>query len=226
MTWPTLTSTNNGDPGVMIQSLCQANGLTVSGLSQLAQLQLLVANIMNGGFPATTAIQSGPTVAGSPGAIVAAYGGAAAGAITAADLIKAVTAITDNTATTVLTITVPNTAQSAVVQVTLVGIAGAGGAIGAGEDVTSVSYNISVTRTPGVAMGATASSAIGSAAAAVVGAGTMTCVGAITLTGEGVTLTNTAVFKATIDQSSTSSNHVCLVFARVINANATGITIS
>jgi hypothetical protein len=153
--------------------------------------------------------------------------GATAGAATSAhSLVKVVTGIADNTATTVLTITVPNAAHGALVQVTIVGYAGASGAIGAFECVTGVSYNIAVARTAGVAMGATVSSAYGSAAAVVVGAGTMTCVGAITLTGEGVSATNTGVFKATIDASATATLHRCMVYATILNSQATGITIS
>lgn len=152
--------------------------------------------------------------------------GGSAAVTSATSLVKVVTDIADNTATTVLTITVPNAAHGALVQVTIVGFAGASGAIGAFEDVTGVSYNIAVARTAGVAMGATVSSAFGSAAAVVAGAGTMTCVGAITLTGEGVTVTNTGVFKATIDQSSTSALHRCMVYATILNSQASGITIT
>lgn len=180
-------------------------GTNTVPLDRLTNLEQIVANLL-AGLPV--------------------QGGVAGGALTYATLRKSVTAITDNTATTVLTITVPNVQASAVVRVTIVGIAGAGGAIGASEDVTAVSYNIAVTRTAGVAMGATVSTAFGSAAAVVTGAGTMTTVGAITLNGEGVTVTNTGSFKATIDQSSTSSNHICLVYAEVFNYAAGGVTIS
>lgn len=153
-------------------------------------------------------------------------GGIPGAATTASSLVKVVTGIADNTATTVLTITVPNAAHAALIQVTIVGIAGASGAIGAFEDVTGVTYNIAVARTAGVAMGATVSSAFGSAAAAVSGAGTMTCVGAITLSGEGVSVANTGLFKATIDQSATSTLHRCLVYATILNSQASGITIA
>lgn len=153
-------------------------------------------------------------------------GGAPAAATSGSSLIKVVTGIADNTATTVLTITVPNAAHGALVQVTIVGYAGASGAIGAFECVTGVTYNIAVARTPGVAMGATVSTGFGSAAAVVTGAGTMTCVGAITLTGEGVTATNTGVFKATIDASATATLHRCMVYATILNSQASGITIS
>lgn len=153
-------------------------------------------------------------------------GGAAGAALTIQTVRKRVSAIVDNTATLVLTITVPNVLASAMVRITIVGIAGASGAIGAGEDVTAVSYDIAVARTAGVAVGGTASTAYGSAAAVVVGAGTMTCVAALTLVGEGVTVTNTIQVKATIDQSSTSSLHTALIYATCFNSLAGGATIS
>lgn len=172
------------------------------------------------GVVAETSLDESPVFTGG-------YSIAGSGTATSATtLIKVVTGIADNTATTVLTITVPNAAHAALVQVTIVGIAGASGAIGAFEDVTGVTYNIAVARTAGVAMGATVSSAFGSAAAAVVGAGAMTTVGAITLTGEGVTVTNTGVFKATINHDATATAHRCLVYATILNSQATGITIS
>lgn len=153
-------------------------------------------------------------------------GGAAGAALTVATLRKRVSAIADNTATTILTITVPNVLASGAVRVRIVGIAGASGAIGAGEDVTAVSYDVAFARTAGVAVGATISSAYGSAAAVVTGAGTMTTVAALTLSGEGVTVTNTILVKVTIDQSSTSTLHTCMVLADCFNSLAGGATIS
>ncbi len=207
-TFPSVIPTSQPQASALLSNAALNAGLTnLTPFDRLTNLEQVVGNILLGGLP---------TNGGIPG-------GALTGFVLGP---KAVTAITDNTATTVMTITAPNVLCSALIQVTIIGIAGAGGAIGAGEDVTSITYNISVTRTPGVAMAAVASTGFGSAAAAVTGAGTMTTVGAITLTGEGVTVTNTAVFKATIDQSSTSSNHVCLVFANIVNWAAGGITIS
>lgn len=190
---------------LLVNNWNNQGGTNTTPLDRLGNLEQIVANLLTG---------------------LPIQGGAAGGALTYATLRKAVTGIVDNTATNVLTITVPNVLANAVVRVTIVGIAGASGAIGAGEDLTAVSYNIAVTRTPGVAMGATVSTAFGSAAAVVVGAGTMTTVGAITLVGEGVTVTNTGQFKATVDQSSTSSLHVCLVYAECFNYLAGGVTIS
>lgn len=223
MSFPSTTATNGTDAQNLLVAKAAAQGIAepTGGLSQQDMAALVIGNLLQDVPPVTSAIQTG-TVGSAFQLMNAAAGGASSGA----SLIKLVTGIADNSATTALTITVPNAAHGAVVQVTLVGQAGASGAIGAWEDVTSVSYNISVARTAGVAMAAVASTAFGSAAAAVTGAGTMTCVAAITLNGEGVTLTNTASFKVTIDQSSTSTLHRCLVYATIINSNAAGVTIS
>ena len=154
-------------------------------------------------------------------------GGVAAAATTSSQILKAVTGIADATATAVLTVTVPNAAHSATVRITVVGSLGTGGAIGANEASGTVSYDLAVTRFTGVAMGATISSAYGSGMAATVGSATVTVTVANTLNGEGVGATNTATLKVTITKSAGSSaNHTCLVYAQILNANATGITIS
>lgn len=219
MAFPATTVNNGLDAQSLLWNKAVTAGIVnpTGGLSTIDMLCAVVGNMLTD-LPGGINV---PTIS-SPFSI-----GAAAGAATSANtLVKVVTGIADNTATTVLTITVPNAAHGAMVQVTIIGQAGASGAIGAWEDVTSITYNISVARTAGVAMAAVVSTGFGSAAAAVTGAGTMTCVGAITLNGEGVGATNTASFKATIDQSSTSTLHRCLVLATVINSNAAGVTIA
>lgn len=195
----------NAPAGSQLQSLALARGLTnIQSLSELGQLQAIAANLMD--TPYSTV----------PGTLLSLQKGT-----------KKVTGIVENTATAILTITVPNVLASALIRVDLVGIAGASGAIGAGECVTAVSYNFSVARTPGVAMGAKMSTAFGSAAAVVVGAGTMTCVSADpTLTGEGVTVTNTGIIKVTIDASATADAHVCLVSWEILNSLAGGVTVA
>lgn len=228
MPFPSLTINNGTDAQTALVNGAAAAGLAepTGGLSTTDFLAAVTANQLKDAPAGQNIAVTTPGQFGTLGAVVMNYAGAAAAASTASTLIKVVTGIADNVATNVLTITVPNAAHAALIQVTIVGQAGASGAIGAFEDVTAVTYNIAVCRTAGVAMGATVSTAFGSAAAVVVGAGTMTTVGAITLNGEGVGVTNTGSFKATIDQSSTSTLHRCLVFATIINANATGITIS
>lgn len=204
--FPATLPTAQPDATSLLNNNFIANGGTnLTPFDRLTNLEQIVGNLLTD--PAT-------------------QGGTPGGALSVATLRKRVSAIADNVATLVLTITVPNVLASGVVRVRIVGIAGASGAIGAGEDVTAVSYDISFARTVGVAVGATASTAYGSAAAVVVGAGTMTTVAAITLTGEGVGATNTIQVKATIDQSSTSTLHTCMVLAECFNNLAGGATIS
>lgn len=217
MAFPGTTPTTAAQASALLSNAAANAGLTnATPFDRLTNLEQIVANLLT---DAPTNFQLGTAYT---------MGGVAAGAANSvATMIKRVTGIADNTATTVLTITVPNVAAAAVVSVTFVGIAGAAGAIGTCEDITSVSYNFSVARTPGVAMGAKMSTAFGSAAAVVTGAGTMTCVSADpTLTGEGVTVTNTGLIKITIDQSSTSTNHICLCYVTVVNYLAGGVTVS
>lgn len=217
MSFPNTSPTSGTAAENLLIGAGAAAGLAMpaGGLSMTDYLAAMVGNL-------ATDLPSGinlPAVVGIAGGAGGANGGSS--------IVKRVTGIADNTATTVLTVTVPNVAAAAVVQVTLVGIAGASGAIGTCEDVTAVSYNFSFCRTPGVAMGGKMSTAFGSAASVVVGAGTMTVVSADpTLSGEGVTVTNTALIKVTIDQSSTATSHICMVYATVINYLASGVTIA
>lgn len=195
----------NAPAGSVLQSLALARGLSnIQTIGEQAQLEAIVANLLDSPYSTV------------PGSVLSLQKGT-----------KKVTGIVENTATAVLTITVPNVLASALIRVDLVGIAGASGAIGAGECVTAVSYNFSVCRTPGVAMGAKMSTAFGSAASVVVGAGTMTCVSADpTLTGEGVTVTNTGIIKVTIDASAAADAHVCLVSWEILNSLGGGITVA
>lgn len=218
MAFPAVTISNGTDADSLIANKLVAAGFAMptGGLS-LQQLHSAAIGLL---------LTDGPVGWRLPTSW--AEGGVDAGAASSvATLLKKVTAIADNTATAVLTITVPNVAAAALITVDFLCIAGAAGAIGTCEDITSVSYNYSVARTPGVAMGAKMSTAFGSAAAVVTGAGTMTAVSADpTLMGEGVTVTNTGIIKITIDQSSTSTNHICLMRARVLNYLAGGVTLA
>jgi hypothetical protein len=205
-TFPNTLPTSQPEASALLANAwLNQGGTNTIPLDRLSNLEQVVANLMLG---------------------LPVEGGAAGAALTRSTVRKKITGIVENTATTVLTITCPNLLASAMVRVTIVGIAGASGAIGAGECVTSVSYDVSVTRTPGVAVGATASSAYGSAAAVVVGAGTMTCVAAVNLVGEGVTVTNTVQIKATLDASATAAAHTALIYATCLNDLAGGITIA
>lgn len=151
-------------------------------------------------------------------------GGAAA---SRAEVNKSVTAIADATPTATFTVTIPNGAHSGMLEVNLVGSLGAGGAIGANEASATISYNIAITRVSGVNATATISSAYGSAATAVAGAATVTVTAALSAISGAVGATNTFTVNVTITKSGGSSaNHTCLCYGRLMNANATGITIA
>lgn len=140
---------------------------------------------------------------------------------------KQVTAIADATATTVFTVTVPNAAHSAMIKVTLAGSIGAGGAIGVNEATGTISYDIAIARTAGVNAVATISAAYGSVTSAVAGATTITVAGDLGAVSGAVGASNTFTIRVTITKGGGSSaNHTCMAYARVLNANATGITIS
>lgn len=153
--------------------------------------------------------------------------GTIASATARTEINKAVTAFTDAAAKAVLTITIPNAAHSASLLVRVTGSLGAGGAIGANEATATNTYVISFTRTAGVNATAAISAAFGAAATAVAGAATVTCTAAMSAVAGGVGATNTFDVNVTITSSGGSStNHTCLVYAQLMNANATGITIA
>lgn len=139
---------------------------------------------------------------------------------------KSVTGIADATGTATFTVTVPNAAHSGMLKTTLDCSLGAGGAIGANEATATISYDIAITRVAGVNAAAAISTAYGSAATAVAGAATVTVTGALSAISGAVGATNTFTVNATVTKSGGSSaNHTCLVYGRLMNANATGITI-
>jgi hypothetical protein len=148
-------------------------------------------------------------------------------AISRAEMNKRVTAIANATLTTVATITIPNAAHSAQIYVEVCGSLGAGGAIGANEASATNCYTITVCRTAGVNAVAAISAAGGSAAAAVAGAATVTCTASLAAVSGAVGASNTIAIQVTITRSGGSStNHTCLVYAKVMNSNASGVTIS
>jgi hypothetical protein len=141
---------------------------------------------------------------------------------------KAVTAFTDATAKDVFTVTVPNAAHAAVIEVDLLGVLGAGGAIGAGEATRNVKYHIVLARTAGVNVVAGVSSAIGGAEAHVAGGDAITSVVATlsAITGA-VGASNSFTIKVAITRSGAgATNHTLVASARVLNQNATGVTIA
>jgi hypothetical protein len=152
----------------------------------------------------------------------------AGAAISRTEINKTVTGITDAAATVTFTVTIPNAAHTATVEFELTGIIGAGGAIGAHEAAATTSGKIIVTRTAGVnAVASAVSTAFGAVAANVAGATTVTVAAAVSAISGAVGATNTFTINVTITKAGGSSaNHICLCYAKVMNANASGVTIA
>jgi hypothetical protein len=109
----------------------------------------------------------------------------------------------------------------------VLGQLGAGGAVGAGEAYGTISYDFIIGRFAGAATTLVASSAFGSAVSLSAGAATI----AITATAGDLVGANNApqtfTIKTTITKGSGgSSNHVATVLCEVLNASATGVTVS
>jgi hypothetical protein len=154
--------------------------------------------------------------------------GVAAAATTLTSITKVVTGIADATATDLVTVTIPNAAHAGVVHVRLLGSLGAGGAIGAFECSAVLEGNIPFARTAGVnAVAGTPSAAGMTSSACVAGATTITFAYSMSAVTGAVGATNTFTIKATITKGGGSSaNHQVVVFAEILNSQATGITIS
>ncbi len=153
--------------------------------------------------------------------------GGAGGVRTLVEFTKAVTGLTDTTATTVFTVTVPNVKHAAVIEVDAVGVMGAGGAVGAGETVKSSKYYLVVNRTAGLAAVVTVSAAIVTTQSKVAGADniTSTVVTATAMTGANSATQTFSIQVAITKAAGAADNHTCFTLARLLNGNASGITI-
>lgn len=154
--------------------------------------------------------------------------GVAGAAAVSTEVTKAVTAFSDTTAKTVFTVTIPNAAHSANIEVDCLGVLGAGGAIGAGESSMSTKYLVNVVRTAGVNAVAGVSTLVGSAKSKVAGADDITSVVVTTAAvAGGVGASNTIDIQVAITRSGAgATNHTGVFKARVLNQNATGVTIA
>ena len=150
-------------------------------------------------------------------------------AVTQSQITKAVTAFTDTTAKDVFTVTIPNAAHAAVIEVDLLGVKGAGGAIGAGEACKNSKYHITVARTAGVNAVAAVSAEVGTGAAATVAGGD--AIASVVATASAVAGAvgdpNTFTIKVAITRAGAGAdNHTLVATARILNQNATGVTIA
>ena len=145
------------------------------------------------------------------------------------EITKAVTAFSNTVAKTVFTVTIPNAVHAALIEVDSLGVLGAGGAIGAGEACKNSKYHVTVARTTGVNAVAAVSAEVGTGAMAkVAGANDLTSVvvttGAVAgaVGGENTFTIQVAITKA----AGASDNHTGVFTARLLNQNATGITLA
>lgn len=197
-------------------TLTLANGLSASGVDVTTTY----------GFAGWTKIGG---LGGSPGNVLY-FGGtaASAGSVTGrTEINKAVTAFTDGVAKATFTVTIPNASHNATLEVEVTGICGAGGAIGAGEASASNSYKFNISRTAGVNAVVGVSAAFGAAASNVAGGTTLTATAAASAIAGAVGDPNTFTVNVTITKGGgASDNHVALMYGKLMNANATGVTIS
>lgn len=140
---------------------------------------------------------------------------------------KAVASIANNSATAVLTFTIPNAAHTASFFVQLTGIIGAGGAIGAHEAASTATYQVTITRTAGLAAVANAATVVAGGAANVAGGTTVTTSAAMSAMSGANSATQTCTLNVTIARAGGSSaNHMCLIYCMLMNANTSGITVA
>jgi len=227
-------SSNAGNTGLLIDlSTVNASsslrcGYASGGLFATTTIQQMGATYKLGWGP-VNAYDTPDTLFGrsiANGVVVSATG-VAGSAVSRNEVNKLFTGIANAVGTGVLTITVPNSAQSCQVYVEVCGSLGAGGAIGANEATATNCYTITITRTAGVNAVAQISTASGASAVAVAGAATVTCTAAMSAVSGAVGASNTFTVNTTISRSGGSStNHTCLVYAKLMNANATGVTIA
>lgn len=155
-------------------------------------------------------------------------GAAAAGATTEYSAVVLKTGLTDTTATDVITVTVPNAQHAFVIELQVAGIMGAGGAVGAGETIKNASYQIVGVRTSGLACVVTVSSAVSTNQAKVAGADniTSTVVTCSAMTGANSASQTFTIKVAVTKAAGAADNHVALVRARLLNQNATGVSLA
>lgn len=133
------------------------------------------------------------------------------------------TAIADNTATDVITVTVPNGNHAAAIRLTFVS---SNGSTDAFESSRSAIGLVVLARTTGVATVASAIALTNTGIATVAAGSTHTLAYAVTAMVGAVGATQTFTITVTIDDSGNLGSNQVVVFAEVINTEATGVTIA
>lgn len=167
----------------------------------------------------TTSVTA-PTVIASTAAQI---GGAAAAATTLRGITKKVTGIADNTATDVLTVTVPNANHAAAIRLTLLS---SNGSTDAFESSRTAQGLVVLARTTGANVVATAAALSDAAIATVSGGATHTLAYDLSSIVGAVGAVNTFTIRVTIDDSGNTGGSQVVLFAELLNAEATGITLA
>lgn len=149
--------------------------------------------------------------------------GAAAAATTAYEIVKKVTGIADNAATDVLTVTVPNANHAASVSVRLLCSTGSTDAF---ESTRTAEGFVVLARTTGVATVAAVTTLEQAQIATVAAGATLTLAYGVSAIAGAVGATQTFTVTATVNDSGNVGANQCVVGAKVLNAEATGVTIS
>jgi hypothetical protein len=163
---------------------------------------------------ATTSLQSSGDVR---------VGGAAGAATTYRAITKKVTGIADNSATDVLTVTVPNGNHAAALRLLLLS---SNGSTDAFESSRTAIGNIVIARTAGLNAVAAAATLTGDQIATVSGGATHLLSYGVSSISGAVGATNTFTVTVTINDSGDVGSNQVVVFAELLNAESTGITLS
>ena len=211
----------------------------IGGLFALAGYEeyttVVLASLANG--PAAAIAANGSQAAdifrgednGTPVFVVAdggivTHGGIAASATTVTSpLPKKITAIADNVATAVFTVTIPNANHAAAIRLMFVSSNGGADAF---ESSRAASGMVVFARVAGAVAVATAATIDDAAIATVGGGATHTLAYAVSAVSGGATETNTFTITVTIDDSGNLGSNQVMVIAELLNAEATGVTIS
>lgn len=167
----------------------------------------------------TTSVTT-PTVVASTALQI---GGADAAATTCRQLTKKVTGIADNSATDILTVTVPNANHAACIRLLLLS---SNGSTDAFESSRTATGSVVVARTTGVNAVATAATLTLEAIATVSGGATHTLAYGVSAISGAVGATNTFTIQVTINDSGNLGSNQLVVYAELLNAESTGITIA
>lgn len=157
------------------------------------------------------------------GAYGISIGGSPASATTATKIVKKVTGIADNTATDVLTVTVPNANHAASIDMTFLCSTGSTDAF---ESSRTARGTVVLARTTGVATVAAVASLTLAQIATVGGGATLTVAYGVSAMSGAVGATQTFTVRVTVDDSGNLGSNQCVVLSELVNAEATGVTIS